>query len=86
MKATKVRGQSRKDRGHSRAEAVLAQKAAPQVQDLIVAARLNLINEEIWDLEGLFSDYEGVFVMKGSVYRWTDEVYYHIDVGEAQPI
>jgi hypothetical protein len=58
----------------------------PQVQDLIVAARPDLINEEIWDLEGLFSDYEGVFVMKGSVYRWTDGVYYRIDVGEAQPI
>jgi hypothetical protein len=37
-------------------------------------------------LEELFSDYEGAFVMKGSVYRWTDGVYYRIDVGEAQPI
>jgi hypothetical protein len=47
---------------------------------MIAAVRLNLIGEEIRDLEELFSDYEGAFLMKGSVYGQTDGVYYCIDI------
>jgi hypothetical protein len=45
-------------------EALLSQKTAPQLQDLIAAIRPHLGDEEIWDLE-LFTEYEDTFATKG---------------------
>jgi hypothetical protein len=68
------------------AEAPLAQKTAPQLQDVIAAARTNLSNKEIQELEELITQYGDAFVMKGSDYGQSNKVYYCIDAGDARLI
>jgi hypothetical protein len=68
------------------AEAPLAQKTAPQLQDVIVASRPNLSDEEIRELEELITEYEDPFASKRSDYGRTDRLYQRIDAREARPI
>jgi hypothetical protein len=54
------------------AEARLAQKTAPQLQDLISAAKSNLSDKDIRELKEIITRYEDAFATKGSDYVRTD--------------
>jgi hypothetical protein len=50
------------------AEAPIAQTTTPHLQDVIAAARPNITDKEIRELEELITEYEDTFVMNGSAY------------------
>jgi hypothetical protein len=50
------------------AEAPIAQTSTPHLQDLIAAARQNITDEEIQELDELITVFEDAFVTKGSAY------------------
>jgi hypothetical protein len=54
-------------------------ETAPQLVDVLAAARPNLSKGEIQELEEFITEYEDVFVMKISDYGQTDKVYHRFD-------
>jgi hypothetical protein len=53
---------------------------------MIVAARPNLSDAEVRELEELLTEYGDIFAMKSDDYGWIDRVYRRIDTGNARPI